>query len=39
MTALHYACQNGHTAIAELLIGKGADVEAKEKVKQGDKKG
>jgi ankyrin repeat protein len=29
------ACDNGHTATAELLIAKGADVEAKDKVRQG----
>ena len=33
------ACENGHTAIAELLIGKGADVEAKDRVRQGDNGG
>jgi ankyrin repeat protein len=28
------ACENGHTAIAELLIAKGADTEAKDDVRQ-----
>ena len=32
MTALHVACEKGHTATAELLIAKGADVEAKNEV-------
>jgi len=36
---LHWACWKGHTATAELLIGKGADVEAKDGVRQGDKGG
>jgi ankyrin repeat protein len=31
------ACENGQTAIAELLIAKGADMEAKDKVRQGDR--
>jgi ankyrin repeat protein len=35
MTALMMACQDGHTATAELLIAKGADVKAKNKVRQG----
>jgi ankyrin repeat protein len=30
-----FACMNGDTAMAELLIAKGADVQAKDKVKQG----
>jgi ankyrin repeat protein len=29
-----WACQKGHTATAELLITKGADVKAKDKVKR-----
>ena len=29
---MHKACYNGHTATAEMLIEKGADVEAKDKV-------
>ena len=29
MTPLHIACQNGHTKIAELLLGKGAEVDHK----------
>jgi hypothetical protein len=29
------ACENGHTATAELLIAKGAVVEAKDVVRQG----
>ena len=36
---MHLACKNGETATAELLIAKGADVEAKDKVRQGDKGG
>ena len=28
-TALHLAIENGHTATAELLISKGADINAK----------
>ena len=39
MTALHWACRNGHTGTAELLIAKGADVKAKDDVSQGDKGG
>ena len=39
MTALHEACQNGQTGTAELLIAKGADVEAKANVRQGNKGG
>jgi ankyrin repeat protein len=31
-----WACQFEHTAIAELLIAKGADVDAKDEVRQGD---
>ena len=34
---LFLACWKGQTAIAELLIAKGADVEAKDYVRQGDK--
>ena len=34
---MHLACGGGHTAITELLIAKGADVEAKNNVRQGDK--
>ena len=34
MTPLHIACSDGHTDIAELLISKGADVEAKDQVRQ-----
>jgi ankyrin repeat protein len=30
-----YACEKGHTATAELLIAKGADVKAKNMVKWG----
>jgi ankyrin repeat protein len=30
-----FACVNGHTATAELLIAKGANVEAKDRVRQG----
>jgi ankyrin repeat protein len=30
-----YACANGDTATAELLIAKGADVEAKTDVRRG----
>jgi hypothetical protein len=30
------ACYNGQTDAAELLLAKGADVEAKDKVSQGD---
>jgi ankyrin repeat protein len=26
------ACENGHTTVVDLLIAKGADVEAKDKV-------
>ena len=37
MTALHLACGMGHTGTAELLIAKGADVEAEDEVRQGDK--
>jgi len=37
VTALHLACVHGHTATAELLIAKGADVEAEDDVRQGDK--
>ena len=33
------ACERGKTATAELLIAKGADVEAKGEVRQGDKGG
>jgi hypothetical protein len=29
------ACENGHTATAELLIANGADVEAKDEVRCG----
>ena len=36
---MHMACLRGKTATAELLIAKGADVEAKDKVRQGDKGG
>ena len=31
------ACKEGQTRTAELLIAKGADVEAKDDVRQGDK--
>jgi ankyrin repeat protein len=34
MTALMCACQYGHTATAELLLAKGAEMEAKDKVRQ-----
>jgi ankyrin repeat protein len=34
MTALMRACKRGHTATAELLIAKGADMEVKDKVRQ-----
>jgi ankyrin repeat protein len=34
VTALMAACQNGHTATADLLIAKGADVKAKPEVRQ-----
>ena len=34
---MHLACGMGHTGTAELLIAKGADVEAKNDVRQGDK--
>ena len=33
-TALHWAAQNGHLAIARLLLGKGANVNAKDKKKE-----
>ena len=33
---MHHACAGGHTATAELLIANGADVEAKDEVRQGD---
>ena len=36
---MHVACHQGRTATAELLIAKGADVEAKDKVRQADKGG
>lgn len=28
-TALHFACEQGHTDIAEVLLSRGADIEAK----------
>jgi hypothetical protein len=31
-----FACEKGHIVTADLLIAKGADVEAKNKVRQGD---
>ncbi len=33
MTALHYACQNGHDKIVQVLMGGGADVNAKDDVR------
>lgn len=30
-TSLHYAAKTGHTAVAELLIAKGADINAPDK--------
>ena len=36
---MHWACEKGHTGTAELLIAEGADVEAKNVVRQGDKGG
>jgi len=30
VTALHLASQNGHLAVAELLVSRGADLEAKD---------
>jgi len=36
---LHLACGYGHIGTAELLMAKGADVEAKDKVGQGDRGG
>ena len=31
-TPLHIAAENGHTEIASLLIGSGADIHSKDKV-------
>lgn len=30
-TVLHHCCENGHPAITELLVGKGADLRIKDK--------
>ena len=37
MTALHWACLKGQIATAKLLVANGANVEAQNKVWQGDK--
>ena len=31
-TPLHFAADKGHVQVAELLLAKGADIEAKDKV-------
>jgi ankyrin repeat protein len=33
MTALHFASERGHSAVVEALLAKGADKEAKYKVR------
>ena len=33
-TCLHWACLFGHTATAEMLVGKGADMTATAKVRR-----
>ena len=32
-TSLQWACYNGHAATAEMLLGKGAELEAKDDVR------
>ena len=38
-TPLHKAAENGHTAMAELLLNKGADVNAVDEVRWGGQLG